>query len=104
MLQLPTFHRDVIDERAVETFEIGYDELLVFLFDLGMTAGNRSVGNAKRGGSVASNHHGQVFNRKDVALKSSGNGSESRVHSNRVSARVVERPSLRVHRFGGNSS
>ncbi len=45
MLQLPAFHRNVINERAVQTLEIGYDELLVFLFNLGMTAGNRSVGN-----------------------------------------------------------
>jgi hypothetical protein len=81
MLQLAPFDWDVINKRAIETLEIEYDELVVVFFYLRMAAGNRSVGNAKRRGAVASDDDRQIFNRKDVTLKSSGNGSESRVHS-----------------------
>ena len=85
MLQLPSFHRHVIDKRTVETLEIEYYKLFVFFFNLGMAAGNGRVGNAKRSRGVASEDDRQIFNREDAALKSSGYGSESRVHSNRVS-------------------
>ena len=60
-------------------------KLVVFFFNLGMAAGNGSVGNAERGRGFAADDDRQIFNREDAALKSSGNGSESRVHSNRVS-------------------
>ncbi len=83
------FHRHVVDKGAVETVEIEDHKLLVFFFDLGMTAGNGSVGNAERGCRFAADDDRQIFNREDAAFKSSGNGSESRVHRNRVSCGVL---------------
>mgnify|MGYP003693896989 CR=1 FL=1 len=96
VLQLTSLHRHVVNKGAVETLEIEDDKLLVFLVYLRMAAGDGSVGDAESGRSVATNNDRRVFNREDIALQPSGNGSQSPDSSESSELWCFERPSVRA--------
>jgi len=84
VLKFAAFYRHVVDECAVEAFQIFDNEVLRLSLNLGVAAGDRGVRNAKRSRSFAADDDRQVFKGKDVALKSSRDGCESRVHPSGV--------------------
>jgi hypothetical protein len=84
VMQGAAFHRHIVDEGAVETFQVEDYKVIVFSFNLGMTPRHGSVRNAEGGCSFAADDDRQVFNSKDAAFKSSGDGCESRIHASRL--------------------
>jgi hypothetical protein len=55
MLEKARFNWQIVDERAVETLEIGNDETIVLFLDLRVTARHGSVGDANVGRGLAAN-------------------------------------------------
>jgi len=70
----------VVNERAVETLEIGEHEPAFFLFDFGMTTRDGCVGNAQIRRGLTTNDERLFVEGEDCSFEFARNGCETRRH------------------------
>src|SRR5258705_12989579 len=77
---LTAFDRNVVDKRAVQTFQICDYEALVRFLDERVTTGHRGVGYAHLGGPFAADYNLIFVNGEDGSFEFAGDSGESRLH------------------------
>src|SRR6185295_12523039 len=80
MLERSVLDRNIVDEGAVKTLQIGDFKSRFLLFDSGVTARHGSVSDTEPDSSIATNNESFIANREDCSLELPGHCCETRRH------------------------